>query len=396
MKGAINKPYSGYDEKSEAVERFCKMCSGKWSQAHKDICFFHNIDSIKRNTQNYSSSTSPTEIKDKHFILSFPSFRLLKHFEKPHRNINKQELQEIAISQLSHPCQLIVPEIQETPNNLLSDLPKYIIQNIFCSLHLLIDARVRSYALILLRHYDYDQCVQNKVISLLKFSNIRIASASVNFEIDESDSDTKVMTDEDGIITVPIIFKASIDLHFPMVHSMEMIKVSLNSRGSIKGSFNESNNIPELYSLSMVMDSKGLMKTLINKARFVAQQAVQFASSFHMNAASANTTTELIAKEKRSGSILLNHNKKTSSKRKKVSFSETPELSSENSLPSFSSIETVLLPTSATLSTKVDKDTESIAIIDSAMEVWDLSLNDKDSKRRKLSSAAAVSFIQSY
>ena len=171
------------------------------------------------------------------------------------------------------------------------------------------------------------------------------------------------------------------------------------------GSFCKSDNETLLHSANIAVDSKNVLKALINHARTIARKIVSGVSSFHVNptslvadidAAIAVTNNDFDKNVDETGIKPILKSQQSSSKRKRVSFLQTPDLSSENSLPKLQSMEKVFLTPPAIDPQSKNTDCEFVTIIDSVMELWDLALTNEDVKRRKISSPAAASFLQSY
>lgn len=434
-----NKRYFDTQQR-ERLKVFASFISGSW---HSDEQNQENLmsqclsnkaltEEIKKQVQDFPPTT------EKCCLMTIPSFRLSKHSNQHHGEIdNKEELEEIAMSQLSEPFTFPIPISQREHHSIESNcdmLLKYLRYGQFTvtqmssrlakSLVLLLDSRLNSYSHLLLSHYQSHfsesglQDLTNsaellasldwKLNTLLNACNdIHILNTTIKFEVNESCNDIdETVYEDDYVVEIPLSFSFQMEVQLPeSTCSYEIIEVSLNCTGSMYGSFYKSNDETELYSASITVDSKNVLKSLINHARAIGRKIVGSVSSFDTNSTSSLVSTGTGKEVANSGidknvdEIVIKpilKSQQSSSKRKKVSFLQTPDLSSENSLPKLLSMEKVSLTPPAIDPQSKNDDCEFVTIIDSVMELWDLALTNENAKRRKVSPPMAASFLQSY
>eukprot|EP00591_Stephanopyxis_turris_P010297 CAMPEP_0195519038 /NCGR_PEP_ID=MMETSP0794_2-20130614/14245_1 /TAXON_ID=515487 /ORGANISM="Stephanopyxis turris, Strain CCMP 815" /LENGTH=451 /DNA_ID=CAMNT_0040648117 /DNA_START=27 /DNA_END=1382 /DNA_ORIENTATION=+ len=179
-----------------------------------------------------------------------------------------------------------VEEITEIPSRLLS--------NFSGSFSSLIDARLRAYAMILLRHaltnHNNHQSpeIKKKLLALLEIGeNIAIDAVVTSFNVNTQffeegnceDAEKYGRLEESGptdVLTLPIVFEAVIDVCIPYYNSKidpVILTVLVCAPGSISGIFEHEPDYI-LRGVHVKLDTNILLESMIEQARCVALEAV--------------------------------------------------------------------------------------------------------------------------
>jgi hypothetical protein len=251
--------------------------------------------------------------RDMMCFFSFPSFYLSKHLKIP-QDSDKGYLVDLAVSDLSRsiivvsvPHSCTAPDfvhvlnakvyscyyskeiLDDVKNDGVSsynfyDVPKCILLNFLSSIGSLIDSRLRAYASILSQHVTFNEnqfkkslCVQGwKLGSLFKIGNgLEIVSATTRFHVVSGRDDKGEFVSEEEssnglkVVTVPLTFNVEMNVRIPVLPT-KVMKVSLRVEGTISGTFREE----KLLASQVLVDSRALLNSMMDKARVIAGEVV--------------------------------------------------------------------------------------------------------------------------
>jgi len=180
-----------------------------------------------------------------------------------------QQIQELAATNLERPLTWDRESCAKAPMTLLRSLS--------ISLSSVVDARMRSCTLVLLRHSleKGDERSRSRLLALLSTGNkVSIRSVTTSFTASSLPLEVESKAvEEQGKVILPLIF----DAVFEISVRGKLIKAALRNPGTIQGTF-----LPEsamLKHLEVSFDAKPLVETLIEQARLVVVQAVATATT---------------------------------------------------------------------------------------------------------------------
>lgn len=180
-----------------------------------------------------------------------------------------QQIQELAATNLERPLTWDRESCAKAPMTLLRSLS--------ISLSSVVDARMRSCTLVLLRHSleKGDERSRSRLLALLSTGNkVSIRSVTTSFTALSLPLEVESKAvEEQGKVILPLIF----DAVFEISVRGKLIKAVLRNPGTIQGTF-----LPEsamLKHLEVSFDAKPLVETLIEQARLVVVQAVATATT---------------------------------------------------------------------------------------------------------------------
>jgi len=180
-----------------------------------------------------------------------------------------QQIQELAATNLERPLTWDRESCAKAPMTLLRSLS--------ISLSSVVDARMRSCTLVLLRHSleKGDERSRSRLLALLSTGNkVSIRSVTTSFTALSLPLEVESKAvEEQGKVILPLIF----DAVFEISVRGKLIKAALRNPGTIQGTF-----LPEsamLKHLEVSFDAKPLVETLIEQARLVVVQAVATATT---------------------------------------------------------------------------------------------------------------------
>mmetsp|Transcript_25655 Transcript_25655/g.36187 ORF Transcript_25655/g.36187 Transcript_25655/m.36187 type:complete len:407 (+) Transcript_25655:47-1267(+) len=166
----------------------------------------------------------------------------------------------------------------------VTPIPGVLLDNLSASFSLLLDARLRAYASILLRHeVSLAECpsltkeeqeekilaVENKLATLTETGSRAVVDTMVTYFHEASPSETSFKS----CSNFPITLEAIMDISIPCIagEGKECLTVSLSAPGTIKGSLDETG---KLNTLHVDLDMHELLKAMIDRAGLVMSVVV--------------------------------------------------------------------------------------------------------------------------
>mmetsp|Transcript_50776 Transcript_50776/g.75255 ORF Transcript_50776/g.75255 Transcript_50776/m.75255 type:complete len:814 (-) Transcript_50776:247-2688(-) len=193
-----------------------------------------------------------------------------ENLKSPTPASNAKVLEYVAAKNLSEPVTWTRSSLPQAPMTMLSALSS--------SFSSLVDSRMRSWILVLLKHSlnSGHEESRGRLLSLLAASNsINLCAVVTTFQTLKLPKEfASQKAEEEGKIILPVIFEAVIDI----LEQRKQVTVRLRAPGMLNGTFPDNSSLL-LKNVSISLDTKALLACMVEQARLVVFKVVAAATT---------------------------------------------------------------------------------------------------------------------